>query len=156
MPSDRSATAPRPFAFVAMPFAASFDDAYELAIKPACDAAGAYAERVDKQIFQEDILKRMYNQVATADLVLADLSGRNANVFYEAGYALACRKQVIFLAHDAAEVPFDVRAYPPIVYGEDLVYLKQELEQKVRRVLDAGVSAPSPLAVPADVTVNGC
>jgi hypothetical protein len=139
-----------------MPFAASFDDAYELAIKPACDAAGAYAERIDEQIFQENILQRMYNQVARADLVIADLSGRNANVFYEAGYAHACRKQVIFLAHDAAEVPFDVRAYPPVFYGADLVYLRQELEQKVRRVLEARGSGPSPLALPVDVTVNGC
>jgi hypothetical protein len=36
-------TSPRPFAFVLMPFAARYDDVYQLAIQAACDEAGAYA-----------------------------------------------------------------------------------------------------------------
>ena len=41
-------TKPRPFVFVLMPFDPQFDDTYQLAIKPACEEAGAYAERVDE------------------------------------------------------------------------------------------------------------
>ena len=65
------ATAPRPFAFVLMPFAASYDDVYHLAIAEACKEAGAYAERVDHQIFAGNILERVFNQIAKADLVIA-------------------------------------------------------------------------------------
>ena len=66
-----------------MPFDASFDDVYDLGIKPAANSAGAYCERVDEQIFEGSILARVYNQIAKADLIVADMSGRNPNVFYE-------------------------------------------------------------------------
>ena len=85
-------TAPKPFVFVLMPFASEFDDVYKLAIRPAADAAGAYCERIDEQIFADNILARLYNQIAKADLLVADMTGRNANVFYEVGYAHALGK----------------------------------------------------------------
>ena len=52
-------TAPKPFVFVLMPFSEDFDDIYKLGIKAACENAGAYAERVDEQIFEESILDRI-------------------------------------------------------------------------------------------------
>ena len=52
-------TSPKPFVFVLMPFDAKFDDVYNLGIKAACEEAGAYAERVDEQIFEESILQRI-------------------------------------------------------------------------------------------------
>ena len=82
-------TAPKPFVFVLMPFDDEFRDIYEVGIKPACEKAGAYAERVDEQIFTESILDRIYNQISKADLIISDMTGRNPNVFYETGYAHA-------------------------------------------------------------------
>ena len=82
-------TTPRPFVFVLMPFDESFSDVYQLGIRPACESAGSYCERVDEQIFAESILTRIYNQIAKADLIVADMTGRNPNVFYEVGYAHA-------------------------------------------------------------------
>src|ERR1041384_2230704 len=90
-------TRPKPFVFVLMPFASDFDDVYRLGIKPACEKAGAYAERVDEQLFQESILQRVYNQIAKADVIVSDMSGKNPNVFYETGYAHALGKPVILL-----------------------------------------------------------
>ena len=49
-------TGPKPFVFVLMPFREDFNDIYALGIKAACDAAGAYCERVDEQIFMGSIL----------------------------------------------------------------------------------------------------
>ena len=60
----KETTKPKPFCFVLMPFAESFDDTYELGIKAACKDAGAYCERVDEQIFNERILDRVYNQMS--------------------------------------------------------------------------------------------
>lgn len=125
-------TNPKPFAFVLMPFSRSFDDAYRLAIKPACDAAGAYAERVDEQIFTGSILERIYNQISKADLVVADLTERNANVFYEVGYAHALGKTTVLLTRSAEDIPFDLKHYPHIVYGDRLLDLKEQLEGTVR------------------------
>lgn len=82
-------TAPKPFVFVLMPFAQEFDDIYKFGIKGAAQEVGAYAERVDEQMFVEGILERIFNQISKADVIVADMTGRNPNVFYEVGYAHA-------------------------------------------------------------------
>jgi hypothetical protein len=115
-------TSPKPFVFVLMPFDADFEDRYELGIRPACEAAGAYCERVDEQIFHESILQRIYNQIAKADLIVADVTGKNLNVFYEIGYAHALGKVVILLIEDVSGTPFDLRHYPHLEYGKKYPY----------------------------------
>jgi nucleoside 2-deoxyribosyltransferase len=100
-------TLPKPFVFVLMPFDKKFNDVYQLGIQKACDDVGAYAERIDEQIFGESILQRIYNQIAKADVVVADMTGRNPNVFYETGYAHALGKNVILLTQNANDIPFD-------------------------------------------------
>jgi nucleoside 2-deoxyribosyltransferase len=81
--------------FVVMPFAKEFFDEYELAIKPACLQAGADCTRVDEQLFMENILDRIYGQIAKCDVIVAEMTGRNPNVFYEVGYAHGLGKAVI-------------------------------------------------------------
>ncbi|QDV72711.1 Nucleoside 2-deoxyribosyltransferase [Botrimarina mediterranea] len=114
-----------------MPFSSDFDDVYHIGIKESCEKAGAYCERVDEQIFHERILDRIYNQIAKADMIIADMSGRNANVFYEVGYAHALNKPTILLTKDAADIPFDLKHFPHIVYGEQLTVLRQNLATKI-------------------------
>jgi hypothetical protein len=148
-------TAPKPFVFVLMPFATDFDDAYALAVKPACEAAGAYAERVDEQIFHESIVQRIYNQIAKADLLIAEMTGRNPNVFYEVGYAHALGKTVILLTRDSADIPFDLKHYPHIVYGGKLTELRTELERRVRYLVEHQSATPTAeLHSTFEVTVN--
>jgi len=129
-------TKPKPFVFVLMPFSDEFSDIYELGIRAACDDAGAYCERVDKQIFTESILARIYNQIAKADIIVADMSDRNPNVFYETGYAHALNKQVILLTKDSNDIPFDLKLYPHIVYGGKITTLKLELTTRVHWCID--------------------
>ncbi len=59
--NEIKSTAPKPFIFVLMPFDEKFDDIYKYGIKGASEDAGAYAERVDEQIFTEGILERIFN-----------------------------------------------------------------------------------------------
>ena len=124
-------TSPRPFVFVLMPFDKNFDDTYQLGIKAACESARAYCERVDEQVFTDNILSRIINQIAKADIVVADMSNRNPNVFYETGYAHALGKTVILLTRRTEDIPFDMNQYPHIVYGESLVALRDQLKKKV-------------------------
>jgi nucleoside 2-deoxyribosyltransferase len=152
-PLRTSSTAPKPFVFVVMPFDAAFDDAYEAAIKPACEAAGAYAERVDDQIFQGNILQRLYNQIAKADLIVADTTGRNVNVLYEIGYAHALRKDVILVTRGSGDVVFDPARHPQIVYAR-LVDLRGELERKVRNILETTEQRTAPIAIPVTVMID--
>ena len=129
-------TTPKPFVFVLMPFDKSFDDVYQLGIKKACDDVDAYAERIDEQIFQESILQRIYNQISKADVIIADMTGRNPNVFYETGYAHALGKQVILLTQDVNDIPFDLKHYPHIVYQGSIVKLIPELGKKVKWAIE--------------------
>jgi Nucleoside 2-deoxyribosyltransferase len=127
---------PKPFVFVLMPFASDFDDVYKLGIKPACENAGAYAERIDEQLFGESILDRIYNQISKADIIVADMTGRNPNVFYEVGYAHALGKRVILLTQQEKDIPFDLKHYPHIIYKGRISDLGIDLEKRVRWVLD--------------------
>lgn len=126
-------TSPKPFCFVLMPFSKEFDDIYQFGIKGACEDVDVYCERVDEQIFEGSMLERIYNQIARADVVIADMTGRNANVFYEVGYAHALGKRVILLTQKTDDIPFDLKHFPHIVYGAQIKELRPELSKRVKR-----------------------
>lgn len=134
MNDEALSTAPKPFVFVLMPFNNDFDDIYELGIKEAAKEVGAYAERVDEQIFNEGILERIFNQISKADVIVADMTGRNPNVFYEVGYAHALGKIVLLLTQKADDIPFDLKHKQHIVYGNNgskIQSLRSELNPKL-------------------------
>src|SRR5688572_13651792 len=104
-------------AFVVMPFSRELTDIYELGIKAGCELAGVTCTRVDEQIFSEHILKRIYQQIDDADLIIAEMTGRNPNVFYEVGYAHARDKTVLLLTRSEDDIPFDLRGFRHIIHG---------------------------------------
>lgn len=126
-------TQPKPYCFVLMPFLESFDDIYALGIKGACDDVGVYCERVDEQIFDGSVLDRIYNQISKANVIVADMTNMNPNVFYEVGYAHAIGKRTILLTQKAEDIPFDLKHFPHIVYGEKITTLRTELSKRVRK-----------------------
>lgn len=69
------------FVFVIMPFKNEFNDIYQLGIKSACREADCYCERVDEQVYDGSMIERIYNQIRCADLIIADMSEKNPNVF---------------------------------------------------------------------------
>lgn len=132
MPVEVKSTVPKPFVFVLMPFQKAFDDIYRLGIRGAAEEVGAYAERVDEQMYKEGILDRIYNQINKADIIVADMTGKNANVFYEVGYAHALGKIVLLLTQDVNDIPFDLQHRPHIDYGGSIVTLKEKLTAWLR------------------------
>jgi len=126
---------PKPFVFVLMPFDSSFDDIYKFGIKGAADDVEAYAERVDEQLFGEGILDRIFNQISKSDVVVADMSGRNPNVFYEVGYAHALGKIVILLTQSSDDIPFDLKHRQHTVYGGRIETLRAELAPRIQWAL---------------------
>jgi nucleoside 2-deoxyribosyltransferase len=124
-------TGPKPFIFVLMPFDPRYQDIYKFGIKGAAEDVGAYAERVDEQMYDEGILERVFNQINKADVVVADMTGRNANVFYEVGYAHALNKVVVLLTQNADDIPFDLKHRPHIVYGGMIEKLRADLQVRL-------------------------
>lgn len=74
---------PKLKAFVLMPFDPEFDLIFNKLIKPALEDVGYEVTRADSFLNQENILKDVVRGIAEADLVVADLTTLNANVFYE-------------------------------------------------------------------------
>ncbi|MFZ0737652.1 MAG: hypothetical protein WBL70_01130 [Candidatus Acidiferrales bacterium] len=148
-------TAPKPFVFVLMPFDQKFDDIYQLGIKPAAEGAGAYCERIDEQIFAESILARIYNQIAKADIVVADMTGRNPNVFYEVGYAHALGKTAILLTQNSEDIPFDLKHYPHIIYGTSIAGMKNDLGRRVAHHLANPTKRVQPERTQPNFTIAG-
>ena len=122
----------KPFVFILMPFEDTFNDIYQLGIKEAVNEAGGYCERVDEQVFEERILDRIYNQINKADFIIADMTGRNPNVFYEVGYAHALNKNVILLTSNAHDIPFDLKHHYHIIYNDKITYLKEQLIPRLK------------------------
>lgn len=119
------------FAFVLMPFDKSFDDIYKLGIKDTSLQIGIRAERVDEQIFHEGILERIYRQIESADIIIADMSGQNPNVFYEVGYAHVKEKLCVLMTKDADDIPFDLKHHRHIVYGQSIQGLRDSLVEEL-------------------------
>lgn len=117
----------KPFAFVLMPFDKSFDDIYQYGIKQACSELAIVAERVDEQFYSESMLERIYRQIENADLIIADMTGKNPNVFYEVGYAHAKGKMCALITQKAQDIPFDLQHHFHIIYDGKIGNLKSQL-----------------------------
>lgn len=135
-------TKPKPFVFVLMPFDNKFSDIYKFGIKGAAEEVGAFAERLDEQIFQEGMLERIFNQINKADVIVADMTGRNPNVFYEVGYAHALGKLVLLLTQNADDIPFDLKQRQHTVYGGEISTLKSELVKKLKWAIRESQNRP--------------
>jgi hypothetical protein len=75
---------------------------------------------------------RIFNQISKADVLIADMTGRNPNVFYEVGYAHALGKIVILVTQNADDIPFDLKHRQHIIYGGRIDSLKTQLTERLR------------------------
>ncbi len=94
-------------------------------------------ERGDTNVLTKELMKKISDQISAASFLIADVTGNNANVFFELGIAHATNKPVIFLSQDAPrEVPVDIRQFEFIQYDlgrhEDFL---AKLDNAVRNVL---------------------
>jgi hypothetical protein len=104
----------RPRCFVAMAFGDKHPvpSAWEMYEAVLADR-GFNPTRMDKQAVLGSVIQAIWTGIRQADVVIADISGWNANVFYELGIAHALTKPVIITVHSAEVgipdgVPFDI------------------------------------------------
>ncbi|HKQ24734.1 MAG TPA: hypothetical protein VJT81_09870 [Burkholderiales bacterium] len=102
--------------FVMMPFGDWFDRYYQEIYMPAIKEAGFEPVRADELFTTGSVVEQIWEQIEKSKLLLADLSGKNPNVFYELGLAHAARKPVVFTASEVGDVPFDLRHLRVIIY----------------------------------------
>jgi hypothetical protein len=79
----------------------------------------------------QDIFELIYR----SSIVIVDFSGRNPNVFYEAGIAHTLGKNVIPITQSIDDIPFDLRHHRVLKYlnnSEGLQELKRSLEKRLK------------------------
>ncbi len=132
-----------------MPFDDSFDDIFEHAIERAAVSRGYRCHRADQAAGTFNLIQAMVHHLFEADLVIADLSGGNMNVFYELGVAHSCceRNKTIMLAEQSSEIPFDVKPYHIVLYDRSYSGIKS-LREKIIEQIDFLADADRPATNP--------
>jgi hypothetical protein len=98
-----------------MPFGAEFKPVYE-ALSSATKGLSLRCVRADDFWEHHAIMQDIVTLIVRARIVICDCSGKNPNVFYEAGIAHTLGKEVILIAQSASDVPFDLRHLRYIAY----------------------------------------
>lgn len=126
----------KPHVFVAMPFGEDMDDVYLFGIQGPAHAAGYLCERVDMSVFTGDILARIKSRIETASLVIADVTGANANVYLEVGYAWGKDRPTLILARQGEKLKYDISSQHCIVY-KSINDLAKQLEVVLKALVEA-------------------
>jgi hypothetical protein len=106
--------------FIIMPFTDKLNPIYESIIRPVIKDLKLKSLRADEIFTSKPIVDDIWESIKKAKFLIADLTDRNANVFYELGLAHALNKDVILLTQDIDDVPFDLRHYRIIVYQDSI------------------------------------
>src|SRR3954466_7549025 len=96
-----------------------YEDALEVlekVIVPACAAAGIEAIRADQISAPGEITDQIFRHLRDDDVVIADVSGGNANVMYELGLRHTVNKLTIQIG-EYGQVPFDIKNIRTILFS---------------------------------------
>ena len=129
-----------PSAFMVMPFGPEdLQIVYEDFIKPAIeDRCGLDCIRGDDMFGSNAIMEDVVKSIRAARMMVADLTGQNANVFYEVGIAHAIDIPVLLITQSLDDVPFDLRHRRMLVYEyspRGCKRLESQLEEHVKQML---------------------
>ncbi|MEP6668906.1 MAG: tetratricopeptide repeat-containing protein [Chthoniobacter sp.] len=145
---------PRPICFMVMPYRTkptqagspapaniNFDSLWEKALRPAIEALGYQAIRADQDLgalIIHEMLERLY----FSDLVIADMTIPNGNVYYEVGIRHAARNAgCVLISADWSKALFDIDQMRRIVYPLPEQEVSDAIAAEIRQKLADGVPA---------------
>jgi hypothetical protein len=129
--------------FVMMPFAPPLGDYYDKIYKPAIEKAGLIPVRADNEIFGTGkIIDQVWSGINSARVLVAELTSRNPNVFYELGLAHALKKPVVLVSSNEQDVPFDLQHIRVIYYDVNDPFWGNKLIDKVSENVLSAIETP--------------
>ena len=132
--------------FVIMPFGTLFDKYYERVYSPAIMDAGLEPQRADEIFTPGPFMRDVVLGIMKSSMILAELTGRNANVFYELGLCHALEKTAVLIAQSEADIPSDLRALKFLTYNtadpDWANYLKSSVTNTLRSADNEESSRP--------------
>lgn len=113
-------------------------------LRPVTDRMGLELIRIDEETHCDVITDRIFQHLDHDELVIADLTGKNPNVFYETGYRQKTGLPMIMIREKGEDIPFDVRAVQILEYSFDIVegqdfqfVLEKAAEEKLSANIDS-------------------
>lgn len=129
--------------FVMQPFASPLGDYYNKIYDPAIRKAGLNPIRADQDIFGTGkIIDQIWNGINSAKVLIAELTKRNPNVFYELGLAHALKKPVVLISSNQEDVPFDLQHIRVIYYDVTDPFWGNKLIDKVAENILSAIKNP--------------
>jgi transcriptional regulator with GAF, ATPase, and Fis domain len=131
------------FVFVLMPFKDKFENIYDCILQAAELQGMKCAKMNDLQVIGK-ISSAIYDSIERADIIVALMTDKNPNVFYETGYCHALNKPTIHLSSNAKDIPFDLKDYNHIIYDpvklpelrNELIKYFEHAKEKVLQISD--------------------
>lgn len=121
---------------VMMPFSPAFSAVYE-SLKEGIEAAGMRCLRADDIWERDHILDDVLSLIWRARVVIADLSEKNPNVFYETGIAHTLGRDTILVAQSMSDIPFDLQGIRALKYlnnGEGRAALSRGITSRLNTI----------------------
>jgi hypothetical protein len=129
--------------FVMQPFGGHLGSYYESVFKPAIEQAGLIPIRADSEIFATGkVMDQVWRGIRQASVLVAELTTKNPNVFYELGLAHAQEKPVILVSSNQDDVPFDLRHIRVILYDLNDPFWGQKLIDKIAENIKSALTNP--------------
>ena len=111
------------------------DKLFKFIISPVCESCGFEPVRVDQINDSDSITQTIIDKLLSSELVIADISGHNPNVFFEMGYRKCTDKPIIHLKKKGETIPFDVNTVRTFEYDltdlDNVEETKKRLEQTI-------------------------
>ena len=128
--------------FALVPIRKPFKEIFEDHIKKVAEELGLVCRKADDAFAPRVIMEDIWEQINRAGLIVADLTDKNPNVFYEVGIAHTLGKDVILIAQSEQDIPFDLGHIRCIKY-EHTPRGMQAFEATLKRTFEELLSGES-------------
>ena len=145
-------------AFVILPFEDEFEKLYHDKIVPLLEENNYSVKKADSLSTQRNIIEDIIDGITNADLIIADLTGLNANVFYELGIAHGLGIPTVLITQDVEELPFDLSAYKNVEYSlryDEIEEFSKELSDICSSHNEGEIAFGSPVSDYTNVNIKG-
>jgi hypothetical protein len=130
------------------------DQILKYIIRPVAEECGYGAVRADEITEPGIITTQVIDHVLNDAMVVADLTGNNANVFYELAIRHAIRKPYVQIIQKGERIPFDVAGVRTIEIDhqnlDSVEQAKEEMKKQMRYTAEHPEKIESPISVAVD------
>jgi hypothetical protein len=156
MPTDNTCFVIAPIGEADTPVRKRSDQVLKHIIKPAAEACGFTTLRADGIPQPGIITSQIIQQISEAPMLVADLTGRNANVYYELAIRQAIRRPYVQIIDQNEPLPFDVSGVRTIQFNlqdpDSVVDARSEITKQMKSMTGTDGKIESPITAAVDLS----